>query len=283
MAQIKLAGERVDISDYGGKDTLLGVLTEEYEHTLEMVLSTDEEGWHAQTPCAQWEVRDLLAHLVDVAESYLGYFTLAREEWPTEPPRGMKVYAGELSDSALRYRDLGTRHELIARLKALSEHLFGVFAELDEEQWAGWLVPHKYVGPVPSFMMCTFQLMDYSVHNWDFRQALGLPASVNPEAADLLVPFMFGLMGICFDAEKAGNVDLEVQVSIAGRPDDDWTVTVTDGAFAYRPGKPDDPAAMFRFDDAEEFALDCYQRFRGGSAEGDPAAAETFRSLFFTI
>lgn len=281
MVQLDVA-TRTDISQYSGKDTLLRVLESEYETALATMLEADEAGWQAQTPCEDWEVRDLAGHFLDVAFCYLGYFELAHKAWPTDPPRGMRVYAEELSTAACAYHEL-PQHELVARLVPLSERLFAYFHDLDEQQWTGMLVPHKYVGPVPAFMMATFQLMDYTVHNWDFQKALGKPAALNPEAADLLVPFMFGLKGICFDDELASDLDLAVQVDVGGRDGDQWTVTVKDGAYAYVPGTVPDAQAVFAFADPAEFALDAYQRLQGGTAEGDPAVIETFRNLFFTI
>jgi uncharacterized protein (TIGR03083 family) len=287
MTQLIESTPRTDISQYSGKDTLLRVLQTEYDGTIAMLLDADDAQWSSQTPCEEWQVRDLAGHLLDVAESYLGYFRMAREDYPTEPPRGMRIYAAELGDAGRGFRAL-SRHELVARLQAFSDELFGQFRALDEQGWTS-LVPHKYVGPVPAFMMVTFQLMDYAVHTWDFQKALAKPLRINPEAADILVPYMFGLKAICFDDEARAideflnDVNLDVQVDIGGRGSDSWTVTVQDGAYGFAPGASASAQAHFVYEDPAEFALDAYQRFRGGSATGDEKAIGQFRNLFFTI
>jgi uncharacterized protein (TIGR03083 family) len=287
MTQLIDSSPRTDISSFSGKDTLLRVLQAEYDGTIAMLLAADDEQWQRETPCEEWQVRDLAGHLLDVAESYLGYFRTAREGYPTEAPRGMRCYAHELGGAGLAFRSL-SRHELIARLQAFSDELFGQFRELDEQGWTS-PIPHKYVGPVPAFMMVTFQLMDYAVHTWDFQKALGKPTQINPEAADILVPYMFGLKAICFDDEakaldvSLNEVNLEVQVDIAGRSDDSWTVTVKDGSYSFAPGPASNPQAIVSYPDPAEFALDAYQRFAGGEATGDERAIAQFRSLFFTI
>jgi uncharacterized protein (TIGR03083 family) len=287
VTQLIDTSPRTDISSYSGKDTLLRVLQTEYDGTIAMLLEADDAQWERDTPCEEWQVRDLAGHLLDVAESYLGYFRMAREGYPTEPPRGMRIYARELGDAGLAFRGL-SRHEHIARLQAFSDELFGQFRALDEPGWTS-LIPHKYVGPVPAFMMATFQLMDYAVHTWDFQKALGKPTQINPEAADILVPYMFGLKAICFDDEAKAldvtlnDVNLEVQVDIAGRSDDSWTVTVKDGTYGFAPGPSANAQAVIRYQDPAEFALDAYQRFAGGEASGDEQAITQFRSLFFTI
>lgn len=286
MTQL-IESTRTDISSFAGKETLLRVLQTEYDGTIAMLLEADDTQWERQTPCEEWQVRDLAGHLLDVAASYLGYFRMAREGYPTEDPHGMRCYADELGEAGLAFRAL-SRHELVARLQALSDELFGQFRVLDEQ---GWLspIPHKYVGPVPAFMMVTFQLMDYAVHTWDFQKALGKPTQINPEAADILVPFMFGLKAICFDDEakaldvSLNDVNLEVQVEIGGRSDDVWTVTVKDGNYGFAPGGSPSAQAVVRYEDAAEFALDAYQRFAGGEASGDEKTIAQFRNLFFTI
>jgi uncharacterized protein (TIGR03083 family) len=272
---------RVDITQFAGKDALLRMLRQEYKACFDMLVAASEQEWEAQTPCEMWEVRDMAGHLLDAAFSYLGYFKQAEHDFPTEDPRGMRRYAETLGQDALEYRKV-YRWEVLGRLDACVEILFSYFERLTEDEWTGRAVPHKWVGPVPAFMMAAFQLMDYSVHNWDLRKAFGQDAYVEQEAADTLVPLMFGLMQICFASERAEDVELTVDVQISTSPEEHWTVQVRDGALTYAPGAPEKPDATFSFP-CHEFCLDVYQRIRGGSASGDEAAIDTFRKLFFTI
>jgi uncharacterized protein (TIGR03083 family) len=279
MTTMSSAPVRVDISQYAGKETLLRLIRQEYQSSLEMLTSCSDEEWNAQTPCDMWQVRDLAGHLLDASFSYLGYFKQGEHGWPTEEPRGMLAYGDALGKSALAFRDV-YRWELLGRLDACNELLFDYFDRLGEADWMGRLIPHKWVGPVPSFMMATFQLMDYSVHNWDLRRALGRRAEVDEESANTLVPFMFGLMQLCFSPERAADVDLTIGVEIA--PEDHWTVRVSGGTLTYAPGRAEQPNASFSFP-CNEFCLDVYQRIQGGQASGDQASIDRFRQLFFTI
>lgn len=281
MTQL-LDAARTDLSQFSGKETLLRVLGQEFDTMIGNLRGCDDAQWSAQTCCTEWQVRDVAGHLLDVAFGYVGYFRMAREGYPAEAPRGMRIYAEQLGESAKQFRDL-SRYELIARLQALMDDLFDTFRGMDEAAWTSSAVVHKWAGPIPGFMFPTFGLMDYSVHNWDVQQAMGQQPRVDPEAADLLVPFMFGLRQICFDDQAPELADLEVEIDIDGRPDDRWTATVKGGAFAFAPGAPPAPQAVFRFRDPGEFALDAYQRFHGGEATGDQAAIEEFRRMFFTI
>lgn len=273
---------RVDISSYEGKPTLMRLLRQEYARTLAMLEAADEADFNNPTPCEAWRVRELAGHLLDVAISYSGYFRHARNEYAGSEPLGMRVYARELEQSA-HISDGSDKNELLARMDSQVDALFTTFEELTEEEWTGKLIPHKYVGPVPAFMMATFQLMDYSVHNWDFEVALGHEAQVDEECANTLVPYMFGLWQICFDAEAAAKSNLTIGVELTSSPvPDHWTVNIADGSFAFAPGEPTDADATFSFS-AKDFCLDAYQRGRKGETDGDPAAIEKFRSMFFTV
>ena len=272
---------RVDISRYAGKETLLRLIRQEFRDGLAMLESATDEQWQAQTPCALWQVRDLAGHLLDAAYGYLGYFKQAEHGWPTEEPLGMRSYGDALGHSALAYRDVN-RWEVLGRLDACTTQLFRYFDELTEDQWAGLLIPHRWVGPVPAFMMAAFQLMDYSVHNWDLRTALGAAPTVDDESTDVLVPMMFGLFQLCFTPELAEDLRLTIGVRITTPREEDWTIRIGDGALAFEPGAPTSPDATFTYT-SNEFALDAYQRVRGGVATGDETAVARFRRLFFTV
>lgn len=281
MTTTPAAPARVDVTQFAGKDTMTRLVRQEYRNCLEMLVAADEQEWHAQTPCEMWEVRDLAGHLLDIAYRYLGYFKQSEHGWPTEEPRGMRPYADTLGRSAREYRST-YRWEVLGRLEACTELLLDYFDRLTEDEWAGRMVPHRWAGPVPAFMMAAFQLMDYSVHNWDLRTALGKDAFVDPEASDTLVPFMFGLMQICFIPERADGLDLTVDVQISTSDDEHWTVRIVDNALTIAPGAAEQPDATFSFP-CYEFCLDVYQRLRGGIASGDQSAVDAFRKLFFTI
>ena len=273
---------RVDISNYTGKDTLMRLLREEYAHTLQMLAGATDADLAKQTPCDAWTVRDLAGHLTDAAFAYNGYFRRERNGYPVGEPLGMRSYSEALEKTAFHFAD-DDKWELLARLDAQVQALFAEFDALTEDEWAGRLIPHRFVGPVPAFMMATFQLMDYSVHNWDFETALGRPARVQDESAETLVPYMFGLWNLCFDPELATDFDAVVGVEITSAAvPDHWTVTIADGTFTFASGAPESADATFRFT-ASDFCLDAYQREQRGEATGAPQVIEKFRRLFFTV
>ncbi|MCL2393508.1 MAG: maleylpyruvate isomerase family mycothiol-dependent enzyme [Acidimicrobiaceae bacterium] len=281
MSSIATVPERVDVSRYDGKDTLIGLIRKEYRAAFTMLVEASDSEWHAQTPCELWEVRDIAGHLLDVATGYLGYFSQGEHGWPVEEPAGVRGYGEDLGKSALAHRDL-YRWELLGRLDAVTTQLFRFFEELTPEEWSGRLVPHRYAGPLPAFMMAVFQLVDYTVHAWDLRKALGRGETVDEEAADVLVPYLFGVSQICFSPERAGGLDLTVGVHLTTPREEHWTVRIADGAFTFEPGRPETADVTLSLA-VDQLALHVLQRSHEGTVTGDPATIERISSLFFTL
>ncbi len=273
--------ERVNVMEYAGKDHMLRVVRGEMGAFFALMDSLDDQQWLAQTPCSEWQVRDLVGHMVDVTEASLERWAIARAGGKAPDGVGLRVMASSLDKDARRFREV-PRADLLARLKHSSAGLFEVFDRLDENQWAGELVTHVYMGPLPAFFYPAFQLMDYGVHGWDARMGLGRRAPLPEDAAGTLIPFMFILMQSTVDADSAKDLSLTCGVRVSGPYGGTWRLNVADGALSYAEGPIDDCDIRFSFD-ANDFVLTAFQRIEGGVAEGSPALVERFRRLFFKI
>ena len=64
-----------DATSYAAKDNVLRVVRLEAEALFELAEAGDR--WTAPTACPQWEVRDVVGHLIDVTESYFTGFRAA--------------------------------------------------------------------------------------------------------------------------------------------------------------------------------------------------------------
>jgi len=274
---------RVDVTDgVDGKAHLLSLLRQEYRDLLTIATSLDDKQWAATSPCEEWEVRDVVGHLVDVAESYLGYFTLAEKGWDVGDPLGWGAYPKALSASAQSYRRL-PRLELLARLEGLSEPLFAKLDALDAEQWTTMLVPHRYGGPLPPFVMAVFQLIDYAVHSWDVRVATGGPDDIAYETAQPLVPFSFTVYNFLFDAEKAAGQDVTLQYDLEHRDDtlEPWTVAIRQGQLVVTPGSPESSDATLRLTPSQ-LLLRVF-RHQTCAVTGDDDAVARFEKVLGTV
>ena len=104
----------VNSMDYSGKDTVLDVIRKESSDFFSIV--DDPKNWNVQTRCTEWEVRDMVGHMMDVTEGYL--LALGKAPARTRPvdTAGLLVMADSLNRNAQAFRSL-PREEAIARLK----------------------------------------------------------------------------------------------------------------------------------------------------------------------
>src|ERR1700716_326430 len=186
---VEVRPARVNTMAPEGKDHLLKVVRKERQGFYDLIDSTDDETWKTPTACTEWEIRDQVGHLVDVTEGYLERFLLARAKEPLPDGLGVRGVAGLLADGSQRLRT-SSRTQLSARLKQSSNKMFDIFDALTPEQWTSEMIPHTYMGPLPTMIYPAFQLIDYSVHSWDIRAGLGEMQPLTEDAANTLIPDM---------------------------------------------------------------------------------------------
>ncbi len=272
----------VNSMDYSGKDTVLDVVRTESARFFKIV--DDPKNWNVQTRCTEWEVRDMVGHMLDVTEGYLRRWEKARKGEPIDTA-GLLVMADSLNKGAQSFRSL-PREVAINRLKADYNEMMSIFQALTPEEWGGFNVTHPYMGSLPTLFYTAFHVMDYGVHTWDMNWGLGQKdAKLDERTAGVLVPYMLlALLPSTVDQEAAKSVDITVGVIVDGEWGGKWLVRVKDGKFASEAADNLDAAqATLHFLHPSDFVLTAFQRFPGGEASGDAKVIEQFRNLFFRI
>jgi uncharacterized protein (TIGR03083 family) len=267
---------------YSSKDAVLDVVRTEREKFYDVIDKPDN--WMVDTRCEGWQVRDLVGHMIDVTEGYLGRWDLARAGKAAPDALGWVVMADTLNKGALAFRSL-PRDEAIARLKSASDKLLATFDGLNEEQWNGELVSHVFSGPTPAFCYPAFQIMDYGVHTWDMHWGLGdKDAKLDERTAGVLIPYMFVIWQYSVDQAAAKGVDITYGIKVDGEWGGQWKIRVKDGQFSYEPADDlSDAQAVFHYKHPSDMVLTTYQRIQGGEATGDPAVIDKINHLFFHI
>ncbi|HEU4947295.1 MAG TPA: maleylpyruvate isomerase N-terminal domain-containing protein [Kribbella sp.] len=264
---------------YEGKDTLLRVVRHEAGQFFELV--DGENAWQAPTGAGSWQVRDIVAHLVDTTEAYFVSFDAARSHATVDPPYGLPGMAARVNQQALALRDV-PREQLVERLREDFDKVMEIFDALGPEDWGGLMVPHFYMGPLPAYFFPAFQLMDYGVHSWDVRQGTGRAHGLTGDAADLLTPFMFVLWQYTTVAD-AGAEPCEIGIRItSGANAGDTHVSVGPDGMSYRQGDLGDLATVIEFDPGS-FVLTTFGRSNAGTIRGDRTLADRYLNLFFRI
>jgi len=262
-----------------GKDTVLDILRRDQKKFFDMV--EDPRNWNVQTRCTEWEVRDLVGHMIDVTEGYLSRWEVARKG-ESAGALGLPVMGETLNDHALEFRKL-SRDEALGRLKDDKSKMMSIFDALTPEEWTGFMVTHPYMGPVPAGWYPAFHIMDYGIHPYDIEYGLGDKlAELDEATAGVLIPFCHVIMQYTVDQKAAEGVDAVYGIDVSGPWGGKWRVTVKDGQWSSQPEESDFKGcqAVFRYTPSD-FVLTVFGRFPGGSATGDPEVIEKVRGLFF--
>ncbi len=262
-----------------GKPVVMDTLRRDRQKFFDLV--EDPKNWNVQTRCTEWEVRDLVGHMIDVTEGYLERWEAARAERETGA-LGLQVMGEKLNDRALEFRSL-PRDEALNRLKRDSEEVMGIFDGLTGSEWTGFLVTHPYMGPVPAGFYPAFQIMDYGIHPYDIEYGLGNKlAEIDETTAGILIPYCHIIMQYTVDQESAAGLDAVYGFEVSGPWGGKWRATVKDGQWSAETetGSFEGCEALFKFTPSD-FVLTVFGRFPGGAATGDPAVIEGVRRLFF--
>ncbi len=262
-----------------GKDVVLETMRRDRAKFFQLV--EDPKNWNVQTRCTEWEVRDLVGHMIDVTEGYLSRWEAAKKGEAPDA-KGLQVMGEMLNDHALEFRKL-PREEALARLKRVAQEMDGIFAALTPDEWTGFLVTHPYMGPVPAGFYPAFQIMDYGIHPYDIEYGLGDKlAEIDEVTAGILIPYCHIIMQYTVDQDSAKGVDCSYGIGVSGDWGGKWRVRVKDGQWQSSPETGDFEGcdAVFRYTPSD-FVLTVFGRFPGGSATGDPKVIDQVRQLFF--
>jgi uncharacterized protein (TIGR03083 family) len=262
---------------YASRASMLEVMRAEHERFFDMVSNPDD--WLAESRLPDWQVRDLVAHMIDETERYLDRWKMARGgQLPKSP--GLADFREELKAGVLALREL-PREEAIARLRAGAHATVVNFEALTEEEWSGFQVAHGFLGPLPASFFVPLELGHHALHAWD----LGLgdrDAKLDERSAGILVTqYIFNLWDYMFDAEAAKGVHIRYGIKIDGDCGGQWIVAVNDAEWAIEEADDlRDVQAVVRYRHPSDMVLSSYFRIEAGEVSGEPGVIDTGRRLF---
>src|SRR6266571_4478157 len=105
----------VNTMSYEAKALVLDVVRTERQAFYDLI--DVPANWEVQTRCAEWQVRDVVGHMIDVTEGYLERWDLARSGGAAPDPLGLAAMAVRLNEHAQAFRSQ-PRDAVIARLKS---------------------------------------------------------------------------------------------------------------------------------------------------------------------
>jgi uncharacterized protein (TIGR03083 family) len=262
---------------YEGKDTILRVVREEAERMFAMAEAPG--AWEAPTAAGDWQVRDVIGHIVDTTEGYFHSFEVARAG-NTREVHGLPAMHELAGAGGRSFRGV-PQSEMMTRVRTDLDKILSLLGGISEEEWGTFLAPHAYMGPVPPSIYAGGQLMDYGVHSWDIREGIGRAHALSADAADLLVPYMF----IVWQYTIRASADLSpftIGLTVTGRNAGSYRISISEQGMSYEPGDVSDLPTVLDFD-AGGLVLTAFGRINGGNARGDQALADRFLNLFYRI
>ena len=260
------------------KPRLLAVLRREANAMIE--IATDPDCWHAPTACPGWEVRDMIGHLIDATEGYLGAFDTVRRGLPPPAAVGVHDMAAQSDRAARAFRSLA-QPELLERLRRGTDRLLEEFAGLSDGDWTNLVLPEPYLGPLPAMVIAEGLLGGLAVHTWDVHQGTNSPHAIPADVADLLVPFVFLLWFATADT-TAVDTPYSVGIRTTGRNGGDTKLDISRQGLRFARDKLDDCPTIIEFDPGT-FVLTGYNRVNAGTIHGDPKLAAMLRSSLIAI
>jgi len=136
-----------------------------------LVAGVGSQQWHDDTPCADWDVRELVHHL----QSEL-LWVPPMFDGQTIEQVGDRFDGDLMGDDAAKWADLiasSTRaaHAAVARPGALGQTVHLSFGDVDGREYLTQLVA------------------DLAIHSWDLARATGQDDALDPDVVTLLMPW----------------------------------------------------------------------------------------------
>src|SRR5712691_3804 len=126
---------------FEGKDTILPVVKDQAGQMF--ALAEQPDAWERSTACENWEVRDVIGHLVDTMEGYFKAFEVARSGANAENAYGLLGMHERAGGEARSFHNL-SQAEMMTRVRADLDKMMSILEPLNEEEWTT-IVPHFYM------------------------------------------------------------------------------------------------------------------------------------------
>ncbi len=277
----------------------IAVLRDETDRISTYLAGLPADSWTLPTACEAWQVQDVVAHLVGVAEFYAGNVSRGLEG-DTEPPDGRppagSITAAMAADGvALRAvaerKQLGDR--LLEQFRAANAHLVELLAGLQPE--AQTVLCYHPGGMTQAQQFIDLRLKELAVHEWDIRSSLEPSASLAVACLPAILRLIDGSVASGslrwgFRPGEPQTEPVRYRFEVTEPVPYQINLVVADGAVQQDVGADTSADVLFQCD-TETFVLLVYGRltldraFQDGriTASGERAQADAFAQWFTGI
>ena len=150
--------------------------------------------------CSEWQVQDVVAHLIGGANRQIEGMTRGRDG-DSGPPQASTRTDSSAASALGAQRDMHWRESLgDGLLTAFHDYYAQLYEVLDTFHPDGWdtLCWHQRRGPMPAREYLGLRIQELAIHDWDIRKALEPHPSLRPECVDILLGFSPKWLEMCF-------------------------------------------------------------------------------------
>ena len=156
--------------------------------------------WERPSACSEWQVQDVVSHLIGGAERQAGSMELGRRG-DSNPPAGFFAQASEERSTSNAQRDIARRNQLEGRLlgafDSSYEKLFQQFDIMGDFSW-DTLCWHASSGSITAAAYVDLRIQELAIHDFDIRSAFQSDAGLDPECVQVLLDMTPRWLGMCF-------------------------------------------------------------------------------------
>ena len=274
------------------------VVQTESERLAQYLATLPEEAWSTPSACALWEVRDVVAHLIDAANSYIDWITRGLQGDTSAPPGWPAPGTFTTASPAERQQmDAAIAQSTFALRERLGTALLDVFrttwtrynqlvANLQAHEWH---TPCYYpLGIKPARALVNAAIFELAIHGWDIRSGLEPSARLSPEALAVMPDYFAECLEWFFRPGPRLPTPLRYRFVFTGTRNSQWDLVVAGDTACLEPAAEATPANVTLCCEVETFALllcgrkglEAAIRARQVISEGNMAVVQAFKQWF---
>ncbi len=239
--------------------------------------------------CEEWQVRDVVSHLIGGAERQIDSMRRGKAG-DSGPPAGFTPMESSAMSAANAQRDIRRREDLGEGLPAAFDDLYAQlcreFESFSPDSW-DTLCWHLRRGAMPASDYVELRIQELAIHDWDIRKALEDDPSLHPGCIESLLGMAPKWLAMCFRPGEKLETPVVYEFDLAAPGETAIVVRVHGDSF----DMPPEDAAMERWTvcgEAQAFLLFIYGRITGREAvaankfaiTGDPGLLDRFEAWF---
>jgi uncharacterized protein (TIGR03083 family) len=255
------------------------VVQSEFERLQQYLTALPQDAWTTPSACALWEVRDVVAHLISVANGYTDSLTrglqgdtatLAGRPEPssfrTASPEERQRRATEAAQRMIALRErLG--HELLDVFGTTGDHFNQLVARLSPPEWDTPCYHRRGLLPARAFVSA--MVFERAIHGWDIRAAVEPSAHLSPEALTVMPDHVAACLHWFFLPGARVPTPVRYRFALTGTRNSTWDIVVEGDTAHMAPATDATPASAMFACETETFVLMMCGRIGFDAALGD--------------